>query len=325
MKFTIDVTNKDRNHIYNYFDDILSSQVWSEGKYLHRFEDAFGAYVGRKMVATNSWAGAALAVMEYLDVKGSVVLVPSNTFMATPLAAIKSGARVEFVDCNRNDLCMSSEDLELKIEKFKPKVVIIVHIGGHIAFEIHDIVKICNRHKITLIEDCAHAHGAQYRGKKAGTFGLAGIYSFYSTKTMTTGEGGCIVSNDEKLISFARQYINYGKPKYKVQGLNFRMNEFNAALGLWQIQKLPEIVNWKNKKAREYDKIFKKRVVIPKEMISGYYKYIVFQPIENSTGKVYAQPCHKILQKDYHLPNTEWVAKNHWCVPIFYKGDGEQT
>jgi dTDP-4-amino-4,6-dideoxygalactose transaminase len=142
---------------------------------------------------------------------------------------------------------------------------------------------------------------------------------------MTTGEGGCIVSNDEKLISFARQYINYGKPKYKVQGLNFRMNEFNAALGLWQIQKLPEIVNWKNKKAREYDKIFKKRVVIPKEMISGYYKYIVFQPIENSTGKVYAQPCHKILQKDYHLPNTEWVAKNHWCVPIFYKGDGEQT
>jgi len=94
MKFTIDVTNKDRNHIYNYFDDILSSQVWSEGKYLHRFEDAFGAYVGRKMVATNSWAGAALAVMEYLDVKGSVVLVPSNTFMATPLAAIKSGARV---------------------------------------------------------------------------------------------------------------------------------------------------------------------------------------------------------------------------------------
>lgn len=321
MKFKIDVTHKDRKLIYNYFDDILSSQVWTEGKYLRKFEEVFSSYVGRRMVATGSWAGAALAVLEYLDVRRAIVLASSNTFMATPLAAINAGARVEFVDCNRNDLCMSAEDLEMKIKRFKPKAVIVVHIGGHIAFEIHDIIRICNKYKVTLIEDCAHAHGAEYYGKKAGTFGLAGIYSFYPTKTMTTGEGGCLVSNDKKLISFARQYINYGKPAYNVRGLNFRMSEFNAALGLWQAQKLPEIVRWKNKKAREYDKIFRKRVIIPKGMTSGYYKYIVFEPIEGSTGKVYDWPCHKILKKNYTLPNTEWVARNHWCVPIYYKGD----
>jgi len=321
MKFNIDVSGEDKKYLLSLFNEILSSSQWTEGKYLNMFEEAFSGYVGVKMVATSSWSGAAMAALKYIGVEGSVVLVPSNTFMATPLAVINSGARVEFVDCNKHDLCMSAEDLENKIKKFKPKAVIVVHIGGHIAFDIHEIVNLCEKKGIILLEDCAHAHGAVFKGKKAGTFGLAGMYSFYATKTMTTGEGGCLVSRDDALISYARKYINYGKYDYIVPGLNYRMNEFSAALGVWQTSKLPEIIKWKAKIARDYDRKYENHLRLPDGMSSGYYKYIVFEPIDNSTGKVYDQPCHRIMKKDYDLPNSDWVAGNHWCVPIFFKGE----
>ena len=321
MKFKIDITDEDKKYIFECYEDIFARNYWSEGKYVKEFEELFGNYVGAEAVATSSWAGAAMAVLEYIGVGGETVLVPSNTFMATPLAAVKAGARVEFVDCNKDDLCMSADDLEEKIKKFKPKAVIVVHIGGHIAFDIFEIMDISKKHGVILLEDCAHAHGAEYQGKKAGTFGLAGMYSFYSTKTITTGEGGILVSNDKALCEFARKYRNYGKFEYEVLGLNYRMNEFTAVLGVLQTRKLPKIIEWKNQKAREYDKTYKNHLKLSEGMISGYYKYIVFDPIENSTGKVYDQPCHRIMKRDYDLPNTDWVAQNHWCAPLFYNGE----
>ena len=83
-----------------------------------------------------------------------------------------------------------------------------------------------------MIEDCAHAHGASFKGKSAGSFGIAGVYSFYATKTIPLGEGGMLVSNDKDLMNFAIQWRNYGKPDYKVSGSNGRMNEISAAVGL---------------------------------------------------------------------------------------------
>ncbi len=174
------------------------------------------------------------------------MLCPSNTFMATPLAAINAGASVQFVDCNREDLCMSFADFEAKAEKHKPKAAFLVHIGGHLAFEVEEIAHYCSENGIFLIEDCAHAHGAEWNGRKPGTYGDAGVYSLYATKTITTGEGGVLVSSRPEVIEYARAFRNYGKPSYEVQGLNFRMNEFTAALGLTQIERLPEIVAWKN-------------------------------------------------------------------------------
>jgi dTDP-4-amino-4,6-dideoxygalactose transaminase len=124
------------------------------------------------------------------------------------------------------------------------------------------------------------------------------------------------------LIEFAKKYRNYGKFGYQVEGLNYRMNEFTAAIGCVQTNRLDEIVAWKNEYAQKYlDQEFRNRVILPEGMISGYYKYVVFDEIEKSTGKVYDQPCHKIMKKDYELTNTSWIAKNHWCVPIYYKGN----
>src|SRR6478736_3007059 len=219
--------------------------------------------------------------------------------MATPLAALAAGATVQFVDCNREDLCMSFADFEAKAERYKPRAAFLVHIGGHLAFESEAIASYCREHGIFLIEDCAHAHGAEWHGRRAGTWGDAGVYSLYATKTISTGEGGVLVSRRPEVLEHARAFRNYGKPSYEVAGLNFRMSEFTAALALVQVQRMPEIVEWKNAVARaELDPAYASRLQLPGGMISGLYKYIVFDWLERSTGRVYDEPCHRIMGHD---------------------------
>lgn len=322
MKFTIGFEKEDKKRLYEYWDEIIAAQKWSEGKFTKMFEEKWSEYNNLQSVTFSSWGGAALAALEFYNVRGKTILCPSNTFMATPLSVLKAGGNVEFVDCNRNDLCLSLEDLRDKIEIYKPVAVWVVHIGGHIAFQIEEIAGLCRDRGIILLEDCAHAHGASWNGKKAGTWGDAGVYSFYATKTISTGEGGMLVTKNKNLIEFARQYRNYGKFDYKVEGFNYRMNEFTAAIGCVQVDRLNEIIGWKNEYAAKHlDSSFLNRIVFPEGMISGYYKYIVFDHIEKSTGRVYDQPCHKIMKRQYNLPLTDWVSQNHWCVPLYYKGN----
>jgi dTDP-4-amino-4,6-dideoxygalactose transaminase len=204
--------------------------------------------------------------------------------------------------------------------------VFLVHIGGHIAFEVERIARYCREHGIFLIEDCAHAAGASWNGRKPGSWGDAGVYSLYATKTISTGEGGVLVSQRPEVLEHARDFRNYGKPSFGVHGLNFRMSEFTAALGLVQVERLPEIVAWKNSAARsELDRQYPSRLELPQGMTSGLYKYIVFDWLERSTGRVYDEPCHRILGHAVDLPNTDWVARNHSCVPLYYRPDVEET
>jgi dTDP-4-amino-4,6-dideoxygalactose transaminase len=216
---------------------------------------------------------------------------------------------------------MSFADFEAKAAQHRPRACVLVHIGGHLAFEAERIAAYCREHGIFLLEDCAHAHGASWHGHRPGSFGDAGVYSLYATKTISTGEGGILVSRDADLLEFSRAFRDYGKPSYEVQGLNFRMSEFTAALGLVQVERLEEIVAWKNAVARAHlDHRYSSRLELPDGMRSGLYKYVVFQPIDRSTGKVYDQPCHRILGRHVDLPNSDWVAENHWCVPLYYRG-----
>lgn len=326
MKFTIGFDQKDKEKIFASFEEIVACQKWTEAKFTQAFEEKWAAYHDSYAVAFSSWSGAALAALEYYNLRNRTVLCPSNTFMATPLVNMHLGCTVEFVDCNRFDLCMSFDDLKKKIKQYKPSAVWLVHIGGHIAFEVNEITAFCKKEGIIVLEDCAHAHGASWNKKRAGIWADAGIYSLYATKTITTGEGGVLITKDKKLIEFAKQYRNYGKFDYQVQGLNFRMSEFTAAIGCVEIDRLDSIVGWKNDYAKKYlDPKFQDRVKLPEGMISGYYKYIIFDEIEKSTGKVYDQPCHHILKKKYRLPNTEWVANHHWCVPLYYKGNEKEN
>jgi dTDP-4-amino-4,6-dideoxygalactose transaminase len=319
-RFAIGFDHRDRERLHELIDQVLDSERWSEGELTTRFEAAWQAWNELPAVALSSWAGGALAALDFARVSGGTVLCPSNTFMATPLAALHAGAKVEFVDCNREDLCMSFADFEAKAERHRPRAAILVHIGGHIGFDSEAIARYCRENGIFLIEDCAHAHGASWNGRKPGGYGDAGVFSLYATKTISTGEGGVLVSTRPEVIDHARAFRNYGKPDFEVEGLNFRMSELTAALGLIQVERLPDIVAWKNRMARErLDPAYPSRLELPEGMISGLYKYIVFDWFEPSTGRVYDEPCHRVMGSEVELPNTDWVARNHSCVPLYYR------
>lgn len=318
--FRIGFDPRDTEVVLALWKEILASQRWVEGPFTQRFEERWAAWNGLPAVAFSSWSGGAMACMEYFQLRGKKVLCPTNTFMATPLAVVNAGAQVVFGDCNREDLCLSYEAVVSAAAAHDLAAVWLVHIGGHIAFETPKIAEFCRSHHIILLEDCAHAHGASWHGQKPGSWGDAGVYSFYGTKTISTGEGGMLVSRHPELIAFAKRYRNYGKPDYQVEGLNYRMSEFTAALGVVQVDRLEEIVAWKNHvAATQLDPQFTARIRLPDGMVSGRYKYIVFEPIEQSSGKVYDTLCHTIMKRPGSFPHAEWIATHHWCVPLYYQ------
>ena len=322
-EFAIGFDQRDRERLHALWDEVIDSQQWAHGPMTRRFEDAWEGWNGLPAVALSGWAGGALAALEFAGVRDQPVLCPSNTFMAVPLAILHAGGRPVFVDCNREDLCMSFADFEAKAGRHRPRACVLVHIGGHIAFDVERIAAYCRANGIFLLEDCAHAHGASWNGRRPGTYGDAGLYSLYATKTISTGEGGVLVSGAPELLEFSRSFRDYGKPGYEVRGLNFRMSEFTAALALLQTERLEEIVSWKNDVARTVlDPSHPGRLRLPQGMVSGLYKYVVFDPVERSTGKVYDAPCHRIMNTGDALPNSDWVAGHHWCVPIYYRPEG---
>lgn len=316
-----------RKKFYELEDQIFNSNFWSEGKMLQTFEEKFGEYVKLGAKAVSSGGAGLLAILDYIDVNGKDVLIPSNTFWADARAVKLAGGNPVYVDCNRDDLCMSFEDMKAKITE-NTKAVIVVHIGGHIAFQIEEIATFCKAKGIYLVEDCAHVHGAWWKGKTGGHYGFAGAYSFYATKTMPLGDGGMVVSRDKDFLKWIEEYRNYGKEVvnghvyYRLpNGFNFRMSEFSAALGIVQMERLDKILEFKRALAEKYDQIFENRLRFPKGMISGYYKYIVFDTkLKQETGQVFGSGDlgHVIDCMGLELPNSVWVAHHHRCAPIYY-------
>ncbi len=315
-----------RKKFYALEEKIFESNMWSEGEILHTFEEKFGEFTGLGARGIADGGAALLAILSYIDVKGKDVIVPANTFWADAQAVHYAGGNVVFADCNRSDLCLSLEDLKKKVTP-NTKAVILVHIGGHIAFQAEEIASFCKEKNIYLIEDCAHVHGARWNGKTGGHYGIAGAYSFYATKTMPTGDGGMVVSKDKDLLSYVEKFRNYGKEVldghvyYRMkEGFNFRLSEFIAALGIVQLERMDHILSWKRELAKKYDQIFDNRVVFPEGMESGYYKYIVFDtPLKQETGQVFGPRDlgHRIAECDADVPNSEWVVEHHKCAPIF--------
>ncbi|RJQ28966.1 aminotransferase class I/II-fold pyridoxal phosphate-dependent enzyme [Candidatus Parcubacteria bacterium] len=325
MKIPIDKEN--RQEYYRLLEEVFDSNFWTEGKMVKRFEESFSKFTDLESLAFSNAGTALLALFTFAGVKDHEVIIPANTFYATTLASKMAGAKVVYADCNKEDLCISFNDIKRKTTS-KTKAICVVHIGGHIAFDIEEIASFCEKEGIYLIEDCAHVHGATYNGKSAGSWGLGGAYSFYATKTMPLGEGGMICSNNPDFIEWAKYFRNYGKKvddgkvSYQIRnGFNYRMNEVTAALGIVQLKRLPEILIWKRNLAAKFDQIFHNRVIFPTGMMSGYYKYIVFDyDLSQETGKVFARsdlgPVIDGIKFD--LPDSLWITEHHHCVPIWY-------
>ena len=211
-----------------------------------------------------------------------------------------------------------------------PKAMVLVHVGGHIAFDLTLICEYAQKNGILLFEDCAHSAGATWKGKPAGIWGEAGFYSFGQNSTMATGEGGMLITRVEELAKFAKVYRQYGrgfsKEVYGIDqmmiGGNYKMSEFTAAMGIIQTKSLDKIVEWKNAYAEKYlNPVFQKRIKFPEGMISSYYKYITLEHLKTSEGRVYSLPLHRLLnQHEDGMENTDWVMNNHSCIPLYYKG-----
>jgi perosamine synthetase len=213
-----------------------------------------------KMVSSGT---AALHVaMLALDIQqGDEVIVPAFTYPATANAVELVGAKPVMVDINLTDFCIDTSQIEAKITS-KTKAIKPVHEFGQAA-KMVDIIAIAQKYKLKIVEDAACALGSAYEGKMAGTFGEIGCFSLHPRKAITTGEGGIIVTHDDELARKIDLLRNHGAEKcegkldFYLPGLNYRMTDFQAALGIPQLEELEQIIEVRKQQALKYDALLK--------------------------------------------------------------------
>jgi perosamine synthetase len=212
----------------------------AQGAITADFERKFAHYFGvNEAVALSSGTAALDVAVKSAGIKqGDEVITTAFSFIASANAILYQGARPIFADIKQNTFNIDPEDLQAKITN-KTKAVLAVHLFGQ-PFDVAAIREICADHDLLLIEDCAQAHGAEYEGRKVGSFGT-GCFSFYATKNMTTGEGGMVTTGDAAVARTARLLRDHGqadKYVHTVLGYNYRMTDVEAAVGIVQLEKL---------------------------------------------------------------------------------------
>ena len=221
--------------------EVLNSGIIASGPKVKELEKLFAAYVGTKhAIATSNGTTALHAALYCAGIKkGDEVITTPFTFIATANAILFCGAKPVFADIDIKTFNIDPASVRRKITK-KTKAILPVHLYGQPA-QIDEIMKIAEERKLAVIEDCAQAHGAALNGKKVGSFGLAGCFSFYPTKNMTASEGGMITTDDDALAEKIRMFINQGQKERYVHvmpGHNFRMTDIGAAIAIEQFKKL---------------------------------------------------------------------------------------
>lgn len=260
LKYRIPVANPDigREEEELVLDAIRSGWISSQGPYVRRFEEEFARWLGVKhaIAVSNGTVALHLALLALGVGPGDEVIVPDLTFASPANMVILTGARPVFVDVTKEYWCIDPEDFKRKISE-KTKAVIVVHLYGHPA-DMDEILEIARENNIYVIEDAAEAHGSEYKGRKVGTLGDIATFSFYGNKTITTGEGGMVVTNNDELADKIRLMRDHGmKPRYWhiVLGFNYRMSSLQAALGLAQLRKIDKLLERKRRIARIYEEI----------------------------------------------------------------------
>jgi len=236
---------------------VKSGWISSKGAYIEEFEKSFARYCGAGYgVATANGTVALHLALAALGIgKGDEVIVPTLTFVATANAVTYCNAKPVFVDSHPEYWCMDPEKIEEKITK-NTKAIIPVHLYGH-PCDMDWIMDIAEDRGLYVVEDCAEAHGAEYKGKKVGGFGDVACFSFYANKIITTGEGGMCVTCDEELAEKMRLLRDHGMSRerkywHEVVGFNYRMTNLQAAVGVAQLKKLDHFIARKREIAKKY-------------------------------------------------------------------------
>jgi dTDP-4-amino-4,6-dideoxygalactose transaminase len=223
---------------------VIRESAFIGGKYLHQFEEDFAVYQSAAhCIGVGNGTDALEIVLEALNLPpGSEVIVPANTFIATAEAVSKTGLRIVFCDCDPKTYTISIEDAARRITP-KTRAIIPVHLYGH-PCDMDRVLELAEKNGLRVVEDCAQAHGAEYKGRKLGSIGDAGIFSFYPGKNLGAyGDGGAIVTHDEALAKKCRMIANHGriaKYDHEFEGRNSRLDGLQAAILSVKLKHLDE-------------------------------------------------------------------------------------
>jgi len=247
------------NKEVEYVTDCLKTNwISSKGKYIEKFEQKFANYCGCKygISTTNGTTAIHLALASLGISSGDEVIIPTFTMISTAFAVVYTGARPVLVDAEPETWNIDVTKIEEKITD-KTRAILPVHIYGH-PCDMDPIMEIARKHNLWVIEDAAEAHGAEYKGRKAGSMGHVNCFSFYANKIITTGEGGMVVTNDKKIAEKARLLKDLAHSKEKRflhtdLGFNYRMTNIQAAIGLAQLEKIDELVEMRRRNAYLYN------------------------------------------------------------------------
>ena len=340
---------KEREYVINAIDSTFVSSV---GAYVNKFEADFASYVGASgAVVTGNGTAALHTALHLLNVDtDDEVITQALTFIATANAISYCKAHPIFVDSDFTNFGMCPQSLEQflitnaevrndgfcynKKTQRKIKACVPMHVFGH-PVKIEEIVKVCERFQIPVIEDAAESLGSLYKGKHTGLFGKIGIFSFNGNKIITTGGGGMIVSGDEKILAHAKHITTTAKIphpwsfRHDELGFNYRMPNLNAALGLGQLERLEEFVANKRQTASIYQEYFNSKgiefVVEPEGARSNYWLNAILLKDkserdrfleESNSKKVMARPVWDLmpdLPMFAHCQKTDLsVARSLW-------------
>lgn len=228
----------------------------TSGEYIEQFEQAFAEYCGCAYgIATSSGSTALHLAMAVLGIgPGDEVLLPAATNIATAAAVVQQGGVVVPIDVEPDTWCMDPALLEAAITD-RTRAIVPVHLYGH-PCDMDAIRTVARRYGLAIVEDAAEAHGATYRGRKAGSLGDLSCFSFYANKIITTGEGGMVVTNRADLAQRARLLRNlaFTEPRFwhEELGFNYRMTNLQAALGVGQVERIEDTIAAKRDLARRY-------------------------------------------------------------------------
>ena len=275
--FTLGVKEKE------FVNDCLETSFISQGSYVKDFEKTFSKFVNCDFgITTTSGTTALHLACKTLEIKkGDQVLVSSSTNMASAFSVDYCGAVPVPIDIEKETWQMDVTKIEEKINK-KTKAIMVVHLFGQ-SVDMDAVLKISKKYNLKIIEDCAEAHGVEYKGKKVGSIGDIGAFSFFANKTITCGEGGMVVTNSKELAEKARSLKNlsYGKVNRFMHddiGFNYRLPNISAALGLGQFFQKDKIFSEKKRIYDRYKKNLEKvkgvKIPLVREWVTRYIMWV---------------------------------------------------
>lgn len=345
------INDEEKQEVVKVLDEnILTSASREGGKRVQEFENSLKNFLNVKhVISVNSGTAALHAALLSVGIKtGDEVLLPSFTFVATANSIIATGAKPVFVDINKKDYTIDTQDLRKKITN-KSKALIPVHLYGHPA-DLDELTEISNSFSLDIVEDACQSLGSTYKDKHTGTFGKLGCFSLYASKVLTSGEGGAVSTNDDDIADTLKMIRNHGMVEgydTRIFGLNYRLPELSAAIAKIQMKKIHNILEIRKRNSKLLSNLLEKFIEqskilkIPEEdhlkkfnwylytlgflgtkdsLLREHIKKKLFE-IGIGTAIYYDPPVHltpyyRKFAFEGQLPSTEWASKCVLSLPV---------